>query len=57
MGVVAQVSVYPVKSLAGREVGEARVERTGLVGDRAWSVVDATTGEPVTVKSTPTMAE
>jgi hypothetical protein len=52
-----QVSVYPVKSLGGRTVAEARVEPAGLVGDRAWTVVDASTGERVTVKSTPEMAE
>jgi uncharacterized protein YcbX len=57
VGTVEQVSVYPVKSLAGRTVAEARVESTGLVGDRVWAVVDATTGEAVTVKTTPAMAE
>jgi uncharacterized protein YcbX len=57
VGTVEQVSVYPVKSLAGRTVAEARVESAGLVGDRAWVVVDATTGERVTVKTTPEMAE
>ncbi|NYJ07835.1 MOSC N-terminal beta barrel domain-containing protein [Petropleomorpha daqingensis] len=57
VGTVDQVSVYPVKSLAGRTVAEARVEPAGLVGDRAWAVVDATTGERVTVKTTPELAE
>lgn len=57
VGSVDQVTVYPVKSLAGRTVGEAEVGPGGLVGDRAWFVVDATTGERVTVKSTPAMAE
>src|SRR3954467_13241584 len=57
VGIVDQVSVYPVKSLAGRTVPEARVEPHGLVGDRVWSVVDATTGERVTVKTTPALAE
>ena len=57
VGTVDQVSVYPVKSLAGRTVAEARVEPGGLVGDRAWAVVDATTGEPVTVRTAPAMAE
>ena len=56
-GRVVQVSVYPVKSLAGRVVPEAEVGPAGLVGDRARAVVDATTGERVTVKSTPQMAE
>ena len=57
VGSVDQVTVYPVKSLAGRAVGEAEVSAAGLVGDRAWAVVDAGTGEPVTVKTTPVMAE
>ena len=57
VGSVAQVTVYPVKSLAGRTVAEAEVGPAGLVGDRVWSVVDVTTGEPVTVKTTPAMAE
>src|SRR4051812_3332625 len=57
VGTVDQVTVYPVKSLGGRTVPEARVEPAGLVGDRAWFVVDATTGERVTVKTTPAMAE
>jgi uncharacterized protein YcbX len=57
VGVVEHVSVYPVKSLAGRTVAEAWVEPGGLVGDRAWSVVDATTGERLTVKTTPVLAE
>ena len=56
VGTVDQVTVYPVKSLAGRTVAEARVEAHGLVGDRAWSVVDATTGERVTVKAEPRLA-
>ena len=57
VGSVDQVSVYPVKSLAGRTVAEAEVGPAGLLGDRAWAVVDATTGERVTVKTTPAMAE
>jgi len=57
VGSVDQISVYPVKSLAGRTVPEARVEAGGLVGDRAYRVVDAGTGEPVTVKTTPVMRE
>ena len=57
VGSVVQVSVYPVKSLGGRTVREAEVGPAGLVGDRAWSVVDATTGERVTVKTTPRMRE
>ena len=57
VGSVDQVTVYPVKSLAGRTVGEAEVGAAGLVGDRAWAVVDAGTGERVTVKTTPVLAD
>ena len=57
MGQVAQISVYPVKSLAGRQVAAVEVETAGLRGDRAWSVVDADTGERVTVKTTPQLRE
>ncbi|PZA19786.1 sulfurase [Modestobacter versicolor] len=57
MGQVASISVYPVKSLGGRTVPAAEVDEAGLRGDRAWSVVDAGTGERVTVKTTPRMRE
>ncbi|MGO4598016.1 MOSC domain-containing protein [Terrabacter sp. 2RAF25] len=38
--VVAALTTYPVKSFAGVEVDEARVEEVGLQGDRRWAVVD-----------------
>jgi uncharacterized protein YcbX len=57
LGTVAQIAVHPVKSLAGRSVPAAEVRTAGLAGDRAWRVVDATTGERVTVKDTPQLAE
>jgi uncharacterized protein YcbX len=53
VGRVAAISVYPVKSLAGRTVPAAVVDPGGLRGDRAYAVVDAGTGEPVTVRTTP----
>jgi uncharacterized protein len=56
IGAVRQIAVYPVKSLGGHTVGEAEVGPAGLAGDRAWSVVDATTGERVTVKAVPELA-
>ncbi len=31
---------YPVKSLQGREVDRLEVGTTGIVGDRAWGIVD-----------------
>ena len=57
MGAVAQISVYPVKSLGGRTVDAVQVDEAGLRGDRAWSVVDADTGERVTVKTAPQLAQ
>ena len=57
VGSVDQISVYPVKSLAGRTVAAVEVEHAGLRGDRAYSVVDADTGERVTVKTTPQLHE
>jgi uncharacterized protein YcbX len=57
VGTVEQLAVYPVKSLAGRVVDEVRVDGAGLRGDRTWSVVDADTGERVTVKTAPQMRE
>ncbi|MFQ1001141.1 MOSC N-terminal beta barrel domain-containing protein [Modestobacter sp. SSW1-42] len=53
VGVVEQISVYPVKSLAGRTVAAVEVEDAGLRGDRAYTVVDADSGERVTLKTTP----
>ncbi|MGY1642805.1 MOSC N-terminal beta barrel domain-containing protein [Geodermatophilus sp. SYSU D00703] len=55
-GRLVQISVYLVKSLGGRTVAEAEVGPAGLAGDRSWLVVDATTGERMTVKGTPAMA-
>jgi uncharacterized protein len=57
VGSVASISVYPVKSLGGRTVRVAEVDPAGLRGDRAYAVVDAGTGERITVKSTPQLRE
>jgi hypothetical protein len=56
VGTVGQISVYPVKSLAGRTLPAVEVGPGGLAGDRAYAVVDATTGERVTVKTTPQLS-
>jgi uncharacterized protein YcbX len=57
VGHVASISVYPVKSLAGRTEHAVQIGPGGLAGDRRYTVVDATTGERVTVKTTPQMRE
>lgn len=38
VGVVAELYRYPVKSLRGEPVGEARVDARGVEGDRVWAV-------------------
>jgi uncharacterized protein YcbX len=57
VGTVGQISVYPVKSLGGHTLPAVQVAPGGLAGDRAYAVVDATTGERVTVKTTPQLRE
>lgn len=54
-GRIARLFVYPVKSCAGVELGEAVLTETGLDLDRAWMVVDAD-GEFVTQRELPRMA-
>jgi uncharacterized protein YcbX len=46
---VSRVRVYPVKSLAGLDVGRTPVEPWGLRADRRWMVVDRR-GEVVTAR-------
>lgn len=40
LGVVGELHRYPVKSLTGERLDEARVDGRGVVGDRLWSVRD-----------------
>lgn len=56
VGAVGALAVYPVKSLAGRSVAAAEVGHAGLAGDRAWTVVDAGTGERLRGKTAPELA-
>jgi uncharacterized protein YcbX len=57
VGSVASISVYPVKSLGGHAVPAAQIDSTGLRGDRAYAVVDADSGERVTVRTTPQLRQ
>ena len=41
---------YPVKSMLGEELGEAVLDRGGIVGDRAFAVLDVETGRVATAK-------
>ncbi len=44
---------YPVKSLRGERVESAEVSPYGLVGDRAFGIVDETTGHVLTARREP----
>jgi len=57
LGTVSAVWVYPVKSLAGTSVDGAEIGPTGLEGDRTHSVVDVTSGEPITAREEPRLRQ
>lgn len=52
---VAELRVYPVKSLRGRAVARAQVEPWGLAGDRRWMVITPD-GRFITQRAHPVMA-
>lgn len=55
MPVIAELNVYPVKSLAGFSLQKAQLTRAGLRHDRRWMVVRAD-GEFLTQRTHPQMA-
>lgn len=50
---VTQLWRYPVKSVAGEALEEARVAELGLEGDRGWGLVDGDTGLVLTARRVP----
>lgn len=44
-GTIAQLWRYPVKSMRGEQVEASEVTEAGMVGDRAYAVVDAESGK------------
>ena len=40
IGTLAALRRYPVKSMAGEDLAEARVTFAGILGDRAWAFID-----------------
>ncbi len=56
-GRVARLWIYPVKSLGSTSRNRVRLDVAGPEGDRAWSVVDATSGETVRGKHVPGLAD
>ena len=50
-GSVASLWRYPVKSMQGEELSTTEVTAHGLVGDRAYALVDSTDGKAATAKN------
>src|SRR5437868_4715424 len=50
-GSVAALWRYPVKSMMGEELNASEVTDRGLLGDRAFAVVDSADGKVVTAKN------
>jgi hypothetical protein len=53
---VAQVWVFPVKSMSGTQVPQAEIVDGGLAGDRSWAVVDDA-GATVTAATEPRLRQ
>src|SRR5438067_4230644 len=51
IGSVVGLWRYPVKSMMGEELNAAEVTERGLVGDRQFAVVDASTGKVAGAKT------
>ncbi len=47
---IAELRRYPVKSMDGGRLASAAVTPRGILGDRAWALVDRTTGKPLSGK-------
>jgi uncharacterized protein YcbX len=48
--VVAALSRFPVKSLLGEDPQSVEIDTSGIVGDRAWALVDVDTGKVASAK-------
>lgn len=51
VGTVAGLARFPVKSMAGEQLHDVGVSPRGLVGDRAFAIVDVQTGKVASAKS------
>ena len=51
LGSVTSLWRYPVKSMMGEELNAAEVTERGLLGDRAYALVDSTDGNAATAKN------
>jgi uncharacterized protein len=51
IGIVASLWRYPVKSMMGEELQNAQVTDHGLIGDRAYALIDGVDGKVATAKN------
>jgi uncharacterized protein len=51
IGHVVAIMRYPVKSMIGEELNDAKVTERGLLGDRAYALIDTETGKVVSAKN------
>src|SRR6516162_8731373 len=50
VGTVVSLWRYPVKSMMGEELNAAEVTERGLLGDRAYALVDSSTGKVISAR-------
>lgn len=50
VGTIREIWRFPVKSMRGERLQQAEVTARGLLGDRAWALVDQSTGKPASAK-------
>lgn len=50
VGLIVSLWRYPVKSMMGEELNATEVTQSGLLGDRAYALVDAETGKIISAK-------
>ena len=51
LGSIVSLSRYPVKSMMGEELNAAEVSKDGLLGDRAYALVDSSDGRIASAKN------
>ena len=51
MSHVVSLHRYPVKSMMGEELNAAEVDEFGLLGDRAYAIVDSSDGKVASAKN------
>jgi len=51
VGSVVSLWRYPVKSMMGEELNAAEVTKVGLLGDRAYAIVDSSDGKVASAKN------